>query len=129
MSTIAQQMSESAKEAMKLTRKHFVVELNYSEESLQELDEVVDDFRLHMPDGERPETLALLVRTWGAYLGEVIRRQLGGAWVETEAEADESAAMQVGGQTIEPLTQVRLRLERGKQHDLCEFYRALGNSA
>jgi hypothetical protein len=124
MPTVAEQMAASAKEAKKLTRNYLVVELNYTEQSLEDLERVIDDYRIAVPEGESPETLARLVRLWGAYLGEVIRKRLGGEWIEAE-EAGESAALTLGERTIEPLAQVRRRLEGGKAHDLWQFYNQL----
>jgi hypothetical protein len=125
MPTVAEIMAASAKEAMKLTRKYLVVELNYSEQSLEELERVIDDYRIAIPDGDHPETLLRLARVWGAYLGEVIRRQLGGAWIEADEVPGEAAAMQLGERTIQPLAQARSRLDAGKQHNLWEFYQSL----
>ncbi|MEQ8788112.1 MAG: hypothetical protein RIC55_17520 [Pirellulaceae bacterium] len=129
MPTVAQQMADNAKQAMKLTRKYFVVELNYSEESLEELERVIDDFRIDMPDGDKPETVDLLMRLWGGYLGEVIRRHLDGAWINADEEAedavDESAAMTLGGRELQPLAHMRRRLEEGAEHNVWEYYRSL----
>jgi hypothetical protein len=126
MPSTADVMADSAKEAMKLTRKYFVVELNYTEESLEELERVIDDYRVALPDGDRPETVLLMARVWGAYLGEVIRRRVGGEWIEADETPGEAAALQVGERTVQPILHVRRRLEEGKSHNVWEFYQSLG---
>jgi hypothetical protein len=125
MPTLAESMADSAREAMKLTRKYFVVELNYSEESLEELERVIDDYRIAMPDGDSSETVTLLARVWGAYLGEVLRRRLDGEWIEASEEPDETAAIRVGERTIQPILHLRRRLEAGNEHDVWRFYQSL----
>lgn len=123
--TLAEQMAASAKEAMKLTRKYFVVELDYTPESLTNLDDVIDDYRFAMPNGETPDAVALLVRTWGAYVGEVVRKKLGGRWNEYGEASDESVTMTVGGRSIHPLAHVRRRIESGIEYNLFSYFESL----
>ena len=115
------QMNDDALEAMKLTRKFFVVELNFSPESLTSLDNLFDDVDFSLKGGKSPENIELLTRTWGSYTGEVIRRNLGGEW-----QVDESAVggvtLVVNEKTLSPHQEVRDRLADSGALKLADLY-------
>ena len=107
MTSLAEQMEADAYEAMKFTRKHFVVELDFSAANLNELDEQCDAVDYTLASGKSEENLQLLKRIWGAYLGETIRRQRGGEWVTTnDSSGQETAALTCDGKTIFPHQQL-----------------------
>jgi hypothetical protein len=69
----------------KLAAKHvavgktvFGIEFDYSEESLQKLDEAISK---HFPHGN---VLDSTIEVYGAYVGETVRRTLGGVWAQSE---------------------------------------------
>lgn len=68
---IAQSHVESARE-------QFAINLDYSEATLAQLDEAIAKFH---PDGRAPDDMLL---SCGAYVGETIRRSLGGIWIQDE---------------------------------------------
>jgi hypothetical protein len=71
---------DHAQIAVALAREEYDAELDYSPESLDVADSLVDSLREEGVDGEgAAETLFVL----GCYLGEVMVRRLGGAWVPT----------------------------------------------
>ncbi|MCA9173144.1 MAG: hypothetical protein KDB14_01455 [Planctomycetales bacterium] len=110
-------LDADALEAQKLTRKHFVVGLNFSVESLRELDPLCDDASFVLPGGKNEANMELLTRVWGAYLGEVLRRASDGAWTETA----EGVTLHVAGKTLDPFARVRLRLQEGAEHSLIAY--------
>lgn len=123
MTSLAEQMEADAQEAMKFTRKHFVIELNFSEASLAQLDEQCDAVDYTLGGGKSEENLQLLRRIWGAYLGEVVRRQHGGEWVTAANASDqETTALQCDAKTIFPHDRVYQRLAEGSEHNLVDFY-------
>lgn len=122
--TIAEKMLENAFEAQKLTRKHFVVELDFSEQSVRDLDRIADDVDFTLSGGKSPENVELLSRTWGSYLGEVVCRTKDAQWVETP-EQGFGASVEVGGTSIDPHEQVRQRL-RSAGASLVDFLDAIG---
>jgi len=121
--TIAEKMLENAFEAQKLTRKHFVVELDFSDSSIQDLERIADDVDFTLSGGKSPENVELLSRTWGSYLGEVICRTKDGQWIESPDQSY-AASVQVGDKSIDPHEQVRQRLDVGSS--LVEFYESIG---
>jgi hypothetical protein len=116
-----EEMKANALEAMKLTRKHFVSELDFSESSVEELETLFDQVRFAWPGGNSPETIEQLTQLWGAYLGEVIRRHCGGQWIEREGGA---VALQGEKTTLYPHDKVRKRLLNGPKENIWEYYQA-----
>ncbi len=98
--TIADVMREYAKGAVAYAKRAYGMDLNYSELSLSDIDAIIakriasgfvvpDD----LPASEREE-LWTLCKVLGGYVGEVILRNLGGAW-ETQTAADGSSTISV----------------------------------
>jgi hypothetical protein len=94
MPTLAEEMKAHALEAQKFSRKHLVLELDFSEASIRELENHYDTLVYALKGGLSPENIALLTRMWGAYIGESLRRAAGAEWIEESAafsSADPSA--------------------------------------
>jgi hypothetical protein len=70
--------------AVRLARDEWDTALDYSPASLELLDAEIDTLR---EDGEDGEAAAELLFVFGCYLGEVLVRQLGGAWAVTALSA------------------------------------------
>jgi hypothetical protein len=128
MSQLADQMQAHALEAQRFTRKHLVVELDYSPASLQELDAQADAVDYALAGGKSEENLAMLTRIWGSYVGEMLRRHAGGQWVSEQSPEGPRIALQGEKQTVYPHEQVRRRLTDGPQHCLAEYFENTKNS-
>jgi hypothetical protein len=126
MPILAEQMAADALEAMKLSRKFFVVELDFSAGSVASLDEMIGQWQYALPGGNKPENVEKLVRVWGAYLGETIRRTLGGEWTSASDEQGEHVGL-LGrpGRKIQPHAATRTGLTGGSTVSLAEYYAAL----
>lgn len=99
------------------------MELDFSEESLDELDLLVDQ---QWPEPiEDAEVLDAIVANWGAYLGQLIIENLGGKW--TFRQDLEHASVHFPRVDLEafPLHVVRRRFQLGKGESLSGFYQAL----
>ncbi len=75
---------DHAEMAVALAREQWETTLDYSPESLEALDGEIDSMREEGQDGEEAAE-ALFV--FGCYLGEVLVRELRGAWTSTERSA------------------------------------------
>ena len=117
--TVSERFEQDSLEAQKLTRKYFVVGLNFSQESLSELDELAENLDIYMPGGASDENIQLLTRTWGAYFGEVLRRMGAGQWVE--ADNPHGAIFELPGESFSPHDRVRERMQQGADFSLAEF--------
>jgi hypothetical protein len=91
---------------------------DYSEVSLQWLDEAIA--KLH-PDGSAPESALL---PYGAYVGETVRRLLGGVWVQ-DARGVALIESVGGGHSVSPYSWVQKRLGNGMEDSLAKKFGAL----
>lgn len=99
------------------------MELDFSEESLDELDLLIDQ---QWPEPiEDAEVLDAIVANWGAYLGQMILENLGGKW--TFRKDLDHASVHFPRMDLEafPLHVVRKRFQLGKGESLSGFYQAL----
>ncbi|MFM8251662.1 MAG: hypothetical protein ACKOBW_08725 [Planctomycetota bacterium] len=143
MSDIAAQMLTEALAAQKFTRKFFVVELDFSESSLHELERQFEAVKYALRGGYSPENITKLTGLWGAYLGEVLRRQCDLQWEAVVIPEGEPVSMPivVGGvpvtpvlrhsdqlsnhlsdQLLRPHHRVQLRLEQGVSHNIVSYF-------
>ena len=67
MSELANEMKANALEAQKFVRKHFVVELDFSAESVEELERQFDMVEYVIEGGMSEENVELLTRTCGMW--------------------------------------------------------------
>lgn len=123
-------MEAYALAAVELARTEYSRTLEFSSESIDELDEIL------VQVGENPELdVDFETRLWGSYLGEVLRRRYAGSWEMTIYPGGVAAvpAVDVRGSRLFPLMKVYRRLTMGKEEDLRSFYamvtERLGNPA
>lgn len=109
MSDLQDTMTRQALAAQKFTRKHFVVELDFSLASLDELDGQFRAVAYALRGGASPENQAQLIDLWGAYLGEMLRRQADAEWVDTGDAAPDRFAVRRGPTTTRPFAAVARR--------------------
>ena len=104
-------MAACAAEAVGLARERFAVDLDYSIASVKHLDRILDRLHRQIPRGLNrlirkapPEDVVRSSgQVWGAYLGEVIRKQWGGAWsVAEDGPFVGLYALTVGGRQLSP---------------------------
>jgi hypothetical protein len=125
---LSEDMEANARNAVELAKNRFQVTLDYRTDSVQELEKLFDRVQYAMPDPESRETLGLLTRLWGSYLGEVIRRQHGGEWTIWSDKHGKTMALQVGEATVFPHNKVKKRLERGSDHNIWNYYQSVVDS-
>ena len=102
-----------------------VTSFDYSERSIGDLDDWAD--RLWDPAGPQPGPAELdsSAKTMGAYLGEVIIRNLGGRWVWVEAEGMSQPAVALpGGGNAMVANKAFKRQLNGRDDSFDAFYAA-----
>jgi hypothetical protein len=116
--------------AVETAKKEYRHTLDFSAESITDLDEIL------VLAGEDPNIdLDFESRLWGSYLGEVLRRRYAGSWEMTQYPGGQAAvpAVEVRGSRLFPLMKVYRRLTNGEEDDLRSFYTMvtdrLGNPA
>lgn len=116
---LAAMMEGYAQAAGERARTEFRHKLDFSSESIDNMDEIL------VLVSESPELdLDFEVRLWGSYLGEVLRRRYAGTWELTPYPGGGVAvpAVEVRGSRLFPLMKVYRRLTAGEEEDLRSFY-------
>ena len=118
-------MQAFADQAVRLGRE-FKVHLDYSENSLQEVEHLLG--RLHddmsKSDANKIDDMA---KIWGGYLGEVVRRRFGGEWSIEKYPAGDFliVTLNVNGARLFPSMKVHKRLTEGSGEDIWNFYQSV----
>ena len=94
--------------------------LDFSEPSLAVLEQILDDLARRPGTGDMNETC----KTWGSYLGEVVRRRFGGEWsIETyPGKQFATLTLNVNGNKIFPSMKIHRRLTAGAGDNVFDFY-------
>jgi hypothetical protein len=109
-----------AEQAVAAARK-FQSRLDYSENSLMELETILAHLAGEMPLDDMSETCKI----WGSYLGEVVRRRFGGEWsIETyPGKQFATLTLNVNGNKLFPSIKVHRRLTEGDGDNVWSFYK------
>jgi hypothetical protein len=122
-----EEIAKAAAEAVSLTEIWFCEVLDFSEASIALLEAAVEEVDDLTPGGDSAENIDLLSWVWGSYIGEVLRRQVGGEWLEWEDEYGQAIVLQSGKFKVFPHDKVRKRFINGKEHNLEAYYHAFRN--
>jgi hypothetical protein len=106
------------------------IDLDYSPESLEKVDEMFESFR--GDESVTPHSIAATLFSFGCYVGEVFRRaNPGSRWVtlpddQTESSLNSGLVLKLrSGTTVNPIGKAEKRLVNGEGDSLHYFYRAL----
>jgi len=113
------ELQRLAQSHVELAASRFGLNLDFSEESLRQTDEVI---ARHQADGQSLEDTLI---THGAYVGETLRRRLGGVWVQDERGVALLEA--IGGTDLKasPFSWVQSRLADGTAEALASRFSSL----
>ena len=103
---------------VKLTERHSGVQLGYDEASFAQLDEIIEEGW----GGEPPAMLDTTALTFGSFLGESIRRLLGGEWSYDEDKGYHLTQVGGVGMTLFPFDKVKKRFLNGDEDSLAFYY-------
>ena len=74
-------MTEAYAHKAVIIAREFNARLDYSENSLMELEGILSQLALDLPPGgPSTDELTEMCKMWGCYFGEVVRRRFGGDW-------------------------------------------------
>jgi hypothetical protein len=114
-----------ARQAVEIAR-DFNARLDYSENSVMELESILDRLALDMPQaGPSDDDLTEMCKLWGSYFGEVIRRRFGGDWsIETyPGKQFATLTLSVAGNKLFPSMKIHRRLTAGEGDNVWTFYK------
>ena len=104
----------------------FKANFDYSENSLMELESIVNGLALELPPNGFPgDELTEICKLWGCYFGEVVRRRFGGDWsIETyPGKQFATLTLNIAGTKLFPSMKVHRRLTAGEGDNLWSFYK------
>ncbi len=136
--TLDDTIDELAQAAVYLAREQFEIDLDFSEDSLQQVETILDGYYKILPKGvmrtlgqilkrgPSQEEIQRMAMVWGAYIGEVIRRHWGGEWT-TESNAPVGAVLTLRVHEIEmfPPAKAYKRLTNGPEDNIWFYYEVL----
>ena len=133
--TIADMMQAYAQDTVDYARNQFQVDLDFSENSLQQVEQILATLHNALPkgalgklfkSGPSQEQIGDMAKGWGGYIGEVIRRRWGGEWTtETAAYPGTVITLRVLGYDIFPPAKVYKRLTNGSEDNIWHYYQVL----
>lgn len=119
---LTSQAALRAEEATSLTLEYFHYALDFSDGSIKLVDKACDEIDKALSAQGRDESIAKFSFLWGCYIGEVLRRQHGGDWIEHENEWGKILALRKNAIMIYPAEKVRKRIVNGEKESLSEYY-------
>ncbi|WP_168124077.1 hypothetical protein [Paenibacillus sp. HB172176] len=129
--TVAEMMRAYAEDAQDLANQ-LKVELNYTEDSLFELDTILEKYHQGIPKGIKKilskgpseDQINQMAKIWGAYLGETIIKQLGGEWIQSNT-FDNTIAIKIGETEIYPPAKIYKRIKNGSEDNINIYFKVL----
>jgi hypothetical protein len=112
-----------AEQAVQKARE-FNAQLDYSENSLMEVEAILAQLARQTPEGDAAGEAC---KMWGSYLGEVVRRRFGGEWsVETyPGKQFATLTLSIGGNKLFPTMKIHRRLTQGEDDNVWSFYKMI----
>lgn len=127
-SSIAETMVALANDAVALARSVAGCNLDFSEESIRRVEEILGKMHVGLAKANPPrEVIEQVCNVYGAYIGEVMRRNEGGDWFldEKVLPGEKIAALRVGSLQTSPSAKVFKRIMNGPEDDVWFYYRVL----
>lgn len=132
---LSEQMADLAEEAVQVAKARFATELDFSTESIEKLERILDGIyrsRARRWAAKHWGGIPGEKKTWGwallggAYLGETIRRHWGGQWThQKNGNPEEALTLWVRDVPIHPAAKVYHRLVDGPEHNVWHHYELL----
>jgi hypothetical protein len=107
--------------------------LDFSEESVEILEEILEQYHQSMPKGLKKlfvkgipeEKIGEISDIFGAYVGEVMIKHFGGEWRESNRYKNAIALYSADGTEIYPSAKVYNRILDGKGNNIWIYYHSL----
>jgi hypothetical protein len=132
VSDLSSELLAAANSAVEHARKHWSTELDFSPQSVEEVELILarmyesiprrfyEKLYKRGPDDEQKATLSL---AYGAYLGEVLRREFGGSWRKQVINGEATIALVfMNHNMVFPPAKVWKRLTNGEEDNVWTFY-------
>ncbi len=130
------EMAAAARGAVEHAKKYWATELDYSPGSIEDVELILARMHESIPrntllklfkKGPTEEQMANIAIAYGAYIGEVFRREFGGTWSKGEVLGQQDVlALQFTPQNmVFPPGKVWKRLHEGEEDNVWVFYQVI----
>jgi hypothetical protein len=127
--TVADTTAAHALDAIAHAKSKFQVDLDFSLESVERLERVLEQIQGTIPKGfigkifggAMQGPIASMSKMYGAYLGEVLRKHAGGEWVVTDA----GVTLTKADASVCPSAKVYKRLTNGAEDNVAVYFKVL----
>lgn len=120
------EIQTACQQALQFADMYFPATLDYSEKSLEGIEYSCDEVEYSMPGGKSTHNINILAWYWGAYIGEIFRRNCGGHWEYWEDEYGKTIALVTPKNgAVFPMSKVQKRLQMGKTENLVQYYQSM----
>jgi len=130
--TITELMRSKAETVVRDARDKYSLELDYSEQSLTVVEEILEKLfqesnlvQKSQGQEEYQRVVWELAKNYGGYVGEVIRRNLGGVWRMEEVGGGIDIILDVSGNKTYPVAKTLKRLTNGHEDSVAFFYQTI----
>jgi hypothetical protein len=124
---LAGSLVAQAQAAVQAARFKWNEPLDFTQDSLDGVERVLGKMHNHYKfaapgTGPSPEQIDVTAKTWGIYIGEVIRRHYGGQW---SAAADGTLGLAIGETEINPIAKARKRIVDGPTENIRYYFSSM----
>lgn len=120
--SVQDSMTKFAKQAVAFAKQGFKINLDFSDNSIKDLERILEIFYGSFTPGQEPteDELQNAAIIWGAYLGETLRRNYGGEW----AVENEISVLKIANFKIFPPSKIYKRLTNGPEDNVAFYFDA-----
>ena len=133
------ELSSNIERSLAAARAHaqriYSTQLDFTERSITDVELILGRLSESIPHGRlqklikkqpAPEQIAHIALIYGIYVGEVLRRKLGGEWRLESVEGEKTIGLRLpGGTTVYPASQTYRRLTTGVAENVEEFFASI----
>ncbi len=118
-----------ALDAVELAHEKMQITLDWTDQSIQQLESILDVFSKGLPEAKPPdEDVRGFSKMWGSYLGEVFRKNHGATWGLITHNGQSFPGMQSkSGTLFWPWGKIENRIRNGSEDNVWHYYLGLSD--
>lgn len=117
-----------ALDAVDFAQKNFQIDLDWSDESVERMEAILEVFHNQLDQAKPPEeTIMQFAKMFGSYVGEVFRRNHGATWGLVNLDHDSFPGLQSDRNALNfwPWGRARNRMVNGPEDNIWHYYQIL----
>lgn len=116
-----------ALDAVDTGMRNFKVELDFSENSVKEVERILDILNKSLNrNRQSDDTIMKFAKQFAGYIGQVMMMKWGGEWIdESNYSFNNGHALRIGEQSLFLLSKVHRRITRGSEENVYHFFQVI----